>query len=177
MDKIYYKELIEKAAILHDIGKIGIPTELLKKEGNLTEEEAAVMKKHTKIGAKFLEDIYAGNEKNDFIRISTDIIKYHHEHYDGNGYPYGKKGEEIPLGSRIISIADAYDSMVSNRAYRQGLQSEEALKLIEEKAGVQFDPELISVFKSILPAAAEEIKDFETKMKFHLENEEQALGH
>ncbi len=119
---------------------------------------------------KILEDI---KQLYDVI----EIIKYHHEYYDGNGYPYGKKGTDIPLGSRIIAIADAYDSMVSNRAYRQGLSPDEAVRLIEEKAGVQFDPELIGVFKSILPAAAEEIKDFETKMKFHLENEEQALGH
>ena len=90
-----------------------------------------------------------------------EVIKYHHEYYDGNGYPFGKKGEEIPLGSRIIAIADAFDSMVSDRAYRQGLSHDEALKLIEERAGTQFDPELINVFKSILPAASAEITEYE----------------
>lgn len=103
---------------------------------------------------KILEDI---KQLYDVI----EVIKYHHEYYDGNGYPFGKKGEEIPLGSRIIAIADAFDSMVSDRAYRQGLSHDEALKLIEERAGTQFDPELINVFKSILPAASAEITEYE----------------
>ena len=162
--------IIELAGLLHDIGMIGVAEDILNKTQRLTDEEFEEIKKHVQHSVKILEDI---KQLYDVI----EIIKYHHEYYDGNGYPYGKKGTDIPLGSRIIAIADAYDSMVSNRAYRQGLSPDEAVRLIEEKAGVQFDPELIGVFKSILPAAAEEIKDFETKMKFHLENEEQALGH
>lgn len=162
--------IIELAGLLHDIGMIGVAEDILNKTQRLTDEEFEEIKKHVQHSVKILEDIKQ-------LYDVVEIIKYHHEHYDGNGYPYGKKGNEIPLGSRIISIADAYDSMISNRAYRQGLTSEEALKLIEEKAGTQFDPELIGVFKSILPAAANEIKDFETKMKFQLKNEEQALGH
>lgn len=162
--------IIELAGLLHDIGMIGVAEDILNKTQRLTDEEFEEIKKHVQHSVKILEDIKQ-------LYDVVEIIKYHHEHYDGNGYPYGKKGDEIPLGSRIISIADAYDSMISNRAYRQGLTSEEALKLIEEKAGTQFDPELIGVFKSILPAATNEIKDFETKMKFQLKNEEQALGH
>jgi len=162
--------IIELAGLLHDIGMIGVAEDILNKTQRLTDEEFEEIKKHVQHSVKILEDIKQ-------LYDVVEIIKYHHEHYDGNGYPYGKKGNEIPLGSRIISIADAYDSMISNRAYRQGLTSEEALKLIEEKAGTQFDPELIGVFKSILPAATNEIKDFETKMKFQLKNEEQALGH
>lgn len=162
--------IIELAGLLHDIGMIGVAEDILNKTQRLTDEEFEEIKKHVQHSVKILEDIKQ-------LYDVVEIIKYHHEHYDGNGYPYGKKGNEIPLGSRIISIADAYDSMISNRAYRQGLTSDEALKLIEEKAGTQFDPELIGVFKSILPAATNEIKDFETKMKFQLKNEEQALGH
>ena len=93
----------------------------------------------------------------------TEIIKYHHEYYNGCGYPYGLKGEEIPLGSRIIAIADAYDSMVSNRAYRSSLTSEEALQVLQQGAGKQFDPNLVQIFASILPEALEEINQYEVK--------------
>ena len=90
---------------------------------------------------------------------------------NGCGYPYGLKGEEIPLGSRIIAIADAYDSMVSNRAYRKSLSSEEALKIIEQSAGKQFDPDLVQIFKSILPEAIEEIKEYEKEHPIESFNE------
>jgi len=157
--------IIELAGLLHDIGMIGVAEDILNKTQKLTDEEFEEIKKHVQHSVKILEDI---KQLYDVI----EIIKYHHEHYDGHGYPYGKKGEEIPLGSRIIAIADAYDSMVSNRAYRQGLSGEEALKLIDERAGTQFDPELIGVFKSILPAATQEIKEFEARMKSKLEHTE-----
>lgn len=157
--------IIELAGLLHDIGMIGVAEDILNKTQKLTEEEFEEIKKHVHHSVKILEDI---KQLYDVI----EIIKYHHEYYDGNGYPYGKKGEEIPLGSRIIAIADAYDSMVSNRAYRQGLSQEEAIKLLDEKSGIQFDPELIGVFKSILPAAAKEIKEFEEKQSFKLESGE-----
>lgn len=160
--------IIELAGLLHDIGMIGVAEDILNKTQRLTDEEFEEIKKHVQHSVKILEDIKQ-------LYDVVEIIKYHHEHYDGNGYPYGKKGDEIPLGSRIIAIADAYDSMISNRAYRQGLAGDEALKLIEQKAGSQFDPELIDVFKSILPAAAGELKDFENKMNFNPENKEQAL--
>ena len=160
--------IIELAGLLHDIGMIGVAEDILNKTQRLTDEEFEEIKKHVQHSVKILEDIKQ-------LYDVVEIIKYHHEHYDGNGYPYGKKGDEIPLGSRIIAIADAYDSMISNRAYRQGLAGDEALKLIDQKAGSQFDPELIDVFKSILPAAAGELKDFENKMNFNPENKEQAL--
>ncbi len=163
--------IIELAGLLHDIGMIGVAEDILNKTQKLTPEEYEEIKKHVQHSVKILEDI---KQLYDVI----EIIKYHHEYYDGNGYPYGKKGDEIPLGSRIIALADAYDSMVSNRAYRQGLSPEEALKLIDEKSGTQFDPELIGVFKSILPAAQKEIKEFEEKMNEVLKsNKEEAIGH
>ncbi len=157
--------IIELAGLLHDIGMIGVAEDILNKTQKLTEEEFEEIKKHVHHSVKILEDI---KQLYDVI----EIIKYHHEYYDGNGYPFGKKGEEIPLGSRIIAIADAYDSMVSNRAYRLGLSPDEALQLIEEKAGAQFDPKLVDVFKSILPAATKDIKDFEDNMNL----EEQTAG-
>ena len=162
--------VIELAGLLHDIGMIGVAEDILNKTQKLTPEEFEEIKKHVQHSVKILEDI---KQLYDVI----EIIKYHHEYYDGNGYPYGKKGEEIPLGSRIIALADAYDSMVSNRAYRQGLSPEEALKLIEEKSGTQFDPALIDVFKSILPAAQKEIKEFEEKLNEALNDKEEAIGH
>ncbi len=140
-----YVDTIELAVSICDIGKIGIPTELLKKEGNLTEEEAAVMKKHTKIGAKFLEDIYAGNEKNDFIRISTDIIKYHHENWDGSGYPEGLSGNKIPLAAQILAIMDRYCVLTEKGANGR----EEALEIMKKEAEKKFNPDILSICSKI----------------------------
>ena len=114
------KGRIELAGLLHDIGMIGVAEDILNKSQKLTQEEYEEIKKHVHHSVKILEDIKQLYEV-------IEIIKYHHEHYDGNGYPYGLKGDEIPLGSRVLAVADAYDSMVSNRAYRQGLSSDEAL--------------------------------------------------
>ena len=145
---------IELAGLLHDIGMIGISDEALFKTEKLTEEEFNEIKSHVTHGVRILEDIKQ-------LKDVITIIKYHHEHYDGNGYPYGIKGEDIPLASRIIAIADAYDGMVSNRAYRQAMQPNEALQIIENLAGKQFDPNLVQVFKNIHQSVVEEIKAFE----------------
>lgn len=147
---------IELAGLLHDIGMIGVAEDILNKSQKLTPEEYEKVKMHVHYSVKILEDIKQ-------LQKITEIIKYHHEFYNGNGYPYGLKGEEIPLGSRIIAIADAYDAMISNRAYRQGISPQEALNILEENSGIQFDPALVQVFKSILPEALEEIKDFNRK--------------
>lgn len=147
---------IELAGLLHDIGMIGVAEEILNKTQKLSDEEYEKIKMHVHYSVKILEDIKQLYE-------ITEIIKYHHEYYNGCGYPFGLKGEEIPLGSRIIAIADAYDSMVSNRAYRSSLTSEEALEVIQQGAGKQFDPNLVQIFASILPEALEEIKQYEIK--------------
>ena len=149
---------IELAGLLHDIGMIGISDDVLFKTEKLTEEEFQEIKSHVDHGVKILEDI---KQLKDVIHI----IKYHHEHFDGNGYPYGIKGEDIPVASRIIAIADAYDGMVSNRAYRQAMKPEEAMQVIENLAGKQFDPNLVQVFKKILPNLIEEIKAFDSARK------------
>lgn len=147
---------IELAGLLHDIGMIGVAEEILNKTQKLSDEEYEKIKMHVHYSVKILEDIKQLYE-------ITEIIKYHHEYYNGCGYPFGLKGEEIPLGSRIIAIADAYDSMVSNRAYRSSLTSDEALEIIQQGAGKQFDPNLVQIFASILPEALEEIKQYEIK--------------
>lgn len=149
--------MIELAGLLHDIGMIGISDEIIYKVDKLTIDEFEEIKKHVDHGVRILEDIKQ-------LKGVVEIIKYHHEHYDGSGYPMGLKGEQIPIGARIIAIADAYDGMVSNRAYRQGVDYEKALMNIKKLSGTQFDPELTYAFEQILPDALIEIKEFEESL-------------
>lgn len=126
---------IHIAGHLHDIGKIGIPDKVLLKPGRLNDEEWELMKQHSKIGA----DILAGAPK--FARIAA-IILHHHERFDGKGYPFGAKGEEIPLGSRIIAVCDSIDAMASSRAYRGALPLETVRSEIEKNSGLMYDPDV-----------------------------------
>ena len=121
------------AAILHDIGKIGIREDVLNYDGPLDQEKYAHMKTHPEIGARILGVV------KDFERIRV-IVRAHHEHYDGSGYPDGQKGLETPLGARIIAVADVYDALTTDRPYRAAWKKEKALQVIQEKAGSQFDP-------------------------------------
>lgn len=148
---------LELAGLLHDIGMIGVPEEILGKTEALTNEEFEIIKKHVHYGIKILEDIKQ-------LKDVVDIIKYHHEKYDGSGYPYGLKGDEIPLSSKLISIADAYDSMISHRSYRKSLSHEEAMQRLEEQAGKQFDPEVVTAFKTVMPEILKDIEEFERQM-------------
>lgn len=145
---------LELAGLLHDIGMIGVSEDILNKTGALTEEEFENVKKHVNHGVKILEDIKQ-------LKDVVEIIRFHHERFNGNGYPCGLKGDEIPLNARIIAIADAYDSMVSNRSYREGLSHEEAMSRIKEQSGKQFDPVVVQAFEAIIPDALREISDFE----------------
>lgn len=126
---------IHIAGHLHDIGKIGIPDRVLLKEGRLDDEEWELMKKHPEIGANILL------KSENFARISA-IILHHHERYDGKGYPFGAKGEEIPLGARIIAVCDSIDAMLSNRSYRKALPFEVCRGEIEKNIGIMYDPEV-----------------------------------
>ena len=130
---------LELAAILHDIGKIGIDEAILRKPTRLTFEEMQAMHEHPVIGERILRSVEP-------LHLVASYIVYHHEHYDGKGYPHGARGEEIPLIARIISVADAYDSMSSRRPYRETLPEEESLTRLRTKAGTQFDPQIISIF-------------------------------
>jgi HD-GYP domain-containing protein (c-di-GMP phosphodiesterase class II) len=133
---------LEVAALLHDIGKIGIPDAILKKEGKLTGEERALMNKHPEYSWSILR-LFPGLEKASLYAL------HHHESYDGNGYPGGLKGGEIPIGSRIVSVIDAYDAMISNRCYRKGLSHEEAVRRLMEASRTQFDPAVVHAFVGI----------------------------
>lgn len=152
------KAVIELAALLHDIGMIGVKEEILHKIESLSADEREQIKKHVDYSIKILEDI------KQLDRV-TDIIKYHHEFYNGEGYPYGIKGKEIPLGARIIAVTDAYDSLVSFRPYREGLTPEEAVKKIEEKRGIQFDPDVLDIFELVVDDANKEWDKLNPYMK------------
>ncbi|MFZ0286041.1 MAG: HD-GYP domain-containing protein [Terriglobales bacterium] len=140
---------LEVAALLHDIGKIGVPDAILKKDGRLTDEERAVMNKHPEYSWSILR-LFPGLEKASLYAL------HHHESYDGRGYPGGLKGEEIPIGSRIVSVIDAYDAMISNRCYRKGLPHEEAILRLTAGSGIQFDSAVVQAFVEI---AAEEVEE------------------
>ncbi len=137
---------LEVAALLHDIGKVGIPDAILNKPAKLTAEEYALMKKHPEYGWAVLRQI-PGMER------ASLMILHHHESFNGSGYPGGLRGEEIPVGSRIVSVIDAFDAMVSSRPYRAGLPFEEAERRLIEASGSQFDARVVESF--LLLARAE----------------------
>lgn len=137
---------LEMAGLLHDIGMIGIPESILNKEGELTKDEYSIIKQHSPKGVKILENIKQ-------LEHVVVMIKYHHERFDGKGYPEQLSGEQIPLGSRIICIADAYDGMVSDRPYRKGLDHKVAIEIITKDSGTHFDPVIVEAFLEIIEEA------------------------
>lgn len=132
-------ELLELAALFHDVGKLGIPDEILKKPGKLTDHEFEKIKAHPQTGVNILENI-------DFLKQALPIILHHHEKFSGGGYPSGIKGEEIPIESRIIAVADTYDAMTSDRPYRKGLPHDDAICEIVRMKGTQFDAKIVDAF-------------------------------
>ncbi len=134
---------IRYAALLHDIGKIGISDDILQKPGRLSEEEFRHIKEHPVIGAEILKDI-------DYLRDVAEIIRYHHERFDGKGYPEGFRGEEIPMESCILALVDAFDAMTNDRPYRKALTVEDARNIIREQSGRQFHPQVANAFLKIL---------------------------
>ena len=135
-------DTIRHASLLHDVGKIGISEKILLKPGRLTDEEFETIKSHPYIGAGILNSI-------EFLHSVCDIIKHHHERYDGKGYPDKLKGEEIPLGARIICVADSFDAITSNRPYRKPMTFDEATEEVKRCAGAQFDPDVAAAFVSL----------------------------
>jgi len=140
-EEIGYKDIktLELAAKFHDIGKISIPSQILNKPGKLTEEEYEIIKKHPIEGDKIIKNIAY------FEEVSPGV-KYHHERYDGKGYPEGLKGEGIPLVAQIIAVADVYDALTSDRAYRKAMSCDDAMKFILDNSGKMFNPILVEEF-------------------------------
>lgn len=138
--------LYTKAAPMHDIGKITIPDKILKKPGKLTPEEYELLKTHTTKGGKIVGDVLGNGEDEDYIRIAKDMAVYHHERFDGTGYPEGLKGCAIPLSARIMAIAAVFDALVTPRVYKVPVSTEEAFSIIEDEAGTRFDPVLVRLF-------------------------------
>lgn len=144
-----FVETIEVAAGLHDIGKIGISDQILLKPGILTSAERKIVRTHTELGAKTLEELYNMNKHNEFLKMAIEIARYHHERWDGAGYPEGLKGKEIPLAARIVAVVDVYDALVGERCYKEQFSHEQSMKIMNDEAGKQFDADIIEVFNKI----------------------------
>ncbi len=153
LDKVTpeYMEYVEKSAPLHDVGKIRIPDAVLNKPGKLTPEEFEIMKTHASAGKAIIEKAISTVEGGSYLTEARNMAAYHHERWDGKGYPEGLKGEDIPLSARIMAVADVFDALCSNRIYKPAFPLEEALKIIEEGKGTQFDPKCVEVFLEALP--------------------------
>jgi putative nucleotidyltransferase with HDIG domain len=147
------QETLRIAALLHDIGKIGIDTSILNKAGKLSEDEYATIKSHPQIAANILESL-------DFLQEVVPLVEYHHEWFGGGGYPSGRSGHDIPLGARIIAVADAYNAMTSDRTYREAMTTQEAVRELRENAGTQFDPDVVEAFlRTLAHALAVDLSD------------------
>ncbi len=141
-----YIDNIFKASPLHDIGKVGIPDHILLKPGKLTCEEFEIMKTHTDLGYETLLKVYREYPHNRFLKLGINIVRYHHEKWNGNGYPLGLSGREIPLSARIMAIVDVYDALRSKRIYKEPYSHEESIRIIQDGMGKDFDPEITDVF-------------------------------
>jgi len=153
MDRPGYHEVtpafiedIKRAAALHDVGKVGIPDSILLKPGKLTEPEFAVMRSHTNMGADLLQDLMGDYGSYGMMIMGRDVAACHHEWWDGNGYPNGVSGRDIPLSARIVAIADVYDALTSKRVYKEAWSFEDTKAEMVGKSGTQFDPELLKIF-------------------------------
>ncbi|MCR5604455.1 MAG: HD domain-containing protein [Lachnospiraceae bacterium] len=142
---------VVRSAPLHDIGKINIPDGVLNKPGKLTDEEFAIMKTHTTAGKRIMENAIKTVEGDNYLKEARNMAAYHHERWDGKGYPEGLHGEVIPLSARIMAVADVFDALTSPRVYKPAFPLDKALAILEEGKGTQFDPKCIEVFMDALP--------------------------
>jgi adenylate cyclase len=143
IDTIYH------AAPLHDIGKVGIPDAILKKPGKLDENEFNTMKNHPELGMKIIEKAMNSYDKNSFLQIAYNITYYHHERWNGSGYPMGLKTEEIPLEARLMALVDVYDALISNRCYKKAYSYKKAEDIIIKESGKHFDPKIVKAFEQL----------------------------
>ena len=150
----FYSRII-KAAPMHDLGKIAVDDAILRKPGKYTAEEYEQMKKHAAEGAKIVHQILEGTDDLEFHVIAENVAHYHHERWDGSGYPCGLKADEIPIEARIMAIADVYDALVSKRVYKEKMSFEQANKIILEGMGTQFDKMLEPFYMRARPKLEE----------------------
>ena len=141
----YIQDVI-KAAPMHDIGKIATPDSILQKPGKLTDEEFAIMKEHAPRGGEIIKETFAGLDDKEYQKIAYEVARFHHEKWNGRGYPEGLKGEGIPLHARVMAIADVFDAVSAKRCYRDAMPIDKCFKIIEEGAGEDFDPKLVEIF-------------------------------
>jgi response regulator RpfG family c-di-GMP phosphodiesterase len=137
---------IYRSSPLHDIGKVGIPDAILLKPGRLTDEEFDVMKSHSKIGADALREASEKSDSGSFLAMATVVARWHHERFNGSGYPDGLAGFDIPLAARIVALADVYDALTSSRVYKAAFDTDTARRMIEEQRGEHFDPAVVDAF-------------------------------
>jgi putative nucleotidyltransferase with HDIG domain len=144
-------EIVREASLLHDIGKISVREDILNKPGKLTPAEFEIMKGHVESAVSILSQLPS-------LEYVIPTVYSHHEHYDGSGYPRRLKGEEIPIIGRILCIADAFDAMISTRSYKQSLSKEEALEILKNESGKQFDPKLVLIFLELFKQEKIEVR-------------------
>jgi len=142
-----WSETLLHAAPMHDVGKIGIPDAILQKPGKLDADEWHIMQRHAEIGAEII-----GEDGSNLLNMARDVALYHHEKWDGSGYPRGLKAENIPIAARIVALADVFDALTSERPYKKAWPVEQATDLIREQSGQHFDPQLVQAFFDCLPA-------------------------
>ncbi|MBQ1949049.1 MAG: HD domain-containing protein, partial [Treponema sp.] len=142
----HYIEILKKVAPIHDIGKIAVSDTILQKPARLTTDEFEKIKIHTTEGEKIIREVLGKVESEEYVQAAIDVAKGHHEHWDGTGYPNHLKGEAIPLGARIMAIADVFDALVSPRCYKKALSADAAFEIIRNSSGSHFDPILADLF-------------------------------
>ena len=170
--KGYYAEKIDakfisdvvRSAPLHDIGKINIPDAVLNKPGKLNDEEFEIIKTHTTTGKKIMEDAISTVRGENYLKEARNMAAYHHERWDGKGYPDGLHGEVIPLSARIMAVADVFDALTSPRVYKPAFPVDKALSIITEGSGTQFDPKCVEVFMENLPEVKVILKKYNREM-------------
>lgn len=156
--------LISTASALHDIGKIAIPDEILNKPGKLTSDEFEKMKSHTVIGAKMLSELTAEEQERPLVKRAYEICRWHHERYDGKGYPDGLSGDDIPISAQVVAISDVYDALTSERCYKRAFSHAEAIRMIAEGECGNFNPLLLGCL-NLVADTLEDLKDKENDEK------------
>ena len=157
-----FVEYVVKSAPLHDTGKIKISDTILNKPGRFTPEEYEIMKKHAVYGKEIIDKAISTVEGESYLREASNMAGYHHERWDGKGYPNGLKEEEIPLSARIMAVADVFDALASKRVYKPAFPLDEALRIIEEGKGTQFDPRCVEVFLEAVPDIESVLKEYDS---------------